>query len=90
MNTPTHIEPAAPPALGLAVVLAAGAGSRMGHRPKGLLHINGQALIQRTLAHLRGAGIQDVVVVLGEELLLAVQRFGSVRGPGDVPRRAGR
>ena len=66
MNTPTDIEPAAPPALGLAVVLAAGAGSRMGHRPKGLLHINGQALIQRTLAHLRGAGIQDVVVVLGE------------------------
>jgi molybdenum cofactor cytidylyltransferase len=31
-----------------------------------LLHINGQALIQRTLAHLRGAGIQDVVVVVGE------------------------
>lgn len=66
MNTPTDIEPTAPPAQGLAVVLAAGAGSRMGHRPKGLLHINGQTLIQRTLALLRGAGIEDVVVVLGE------------------------
>ena len=66
MNTPLHLEAVAPSAMGLAVVLAAGAGSRMGHRPKGLLHINGQALIQRTLALLREAGIADLVVVLGE------------------------
>ena len=52
--------------MGLAVVLAAGAGSRMGHRPKGALRINGKPLIQRTLAALRAAGIEDVVVVLGE------------------------
>ena len=50
----------------LAVVLAAGAGSRMGHRPKGALRVNGRPLIERTLAALRGAGIEDVVVVLGE------------------------
>jgi molybdenum cofactor cytidylyltransferase len=52
--------------MGLAVVLAAGAGSRMGHRPKGALLINGTPLIQRTLGTLRDAGIADVVVVLGE------------------------
>jgi CTP:molybdopterin cytidylyltransferase MocA len=52
--------------MGLAVVLAAGAGSRMGHRPKGALRVNGRPLIERTLAALRGAGIEDVVVVLGE------------------------
>ena len=52
--------------MGLAVVLAAGAGSRMGHRPKGSLRVNGTPLIQRTLSALRDAGIEDVVVVLGE------------------------
>ena len=52
--------------MGLAVVLAAGAGSRMGHRPKGALRVNGTPLIQRTLSALRDAGIEDVVVVLGE------------------------
>ena len=52
--------------MGLAVVLAAGAGSRMGHRPKGALRVNGTPLIQRTLTALREAGIEDVVVVLGE------------------------
>jgi len=55
-----------PSPMGLAVVLAAGAGSRMGHRPKGALRVNGRPLIERTLAALRGAGIEDVVVVLGE------------------------
>jgi len=55
-----------PSPMGLAVVLAAGAGSRMGHRPKGALRVNGRPLIERTLAALRGAGIENVVVVLGE------------------------
>ena len=41
--------------MGLAVILAAGAGSRMGHRPKGALLINGTPLIQRTLTALRDA-----------------------------------
>ena len=64
MSHPHHIPTPVP--MGLAVVLAAGAGSRMGHRPKGALLIDGTPLIQRTLSALRGAGIQDVVVVLGE------------------------
>ena len=48
-----------------AVLLAAGAGSRMGHRPKCLLERDGQALIRRTAQCLLDAGIQELVVVLG-------------------------
>ena len=48
-----------------AVLLAAGAGSRMGHRPKCLIERDGQALIRRTAQSLLNAGIQDLVVVLG-------------------------
>jgi molybdenum cofactor cytidylyltransferase len=48
-----------------AVLLAAGAASRMGHRPKCLLERDGQALIRRTAQCLLNAGIQDLVVVLG-------------------------
>ena len=48
-----------------AVLLAAGAGSRMGHRPKCLLERDGQALIRRTAHCLLDAGVQDLVVVLG-------------------------
>ncbi|MCU0813651.1 MAG: nucleotidyltransferase family protein [Burkholderiaceae bacterium] len=48
-----------------AVVLAAGAGSRLGGRPKCLLELGGVPLIRRTLIALSGAGIDEVVVVLG-------------------------
>jgi molybdenum cofactor cytidylyltransferase len=48
-----------------AVVLAAGAGSRLGHRPKCLLELGGVPLIRRTLIALSGAGVDEVVVVLG-------------------------
>jgi len=48
-----------------AVLLAAGAASRMGHRPKCLLERDGQALIRRTAQCLLDAGIQELVVVLG-------------------------
>ena len=48
-----------------AVVLAAGAGSRMGTRPKCLLQIEGQSLIQRHLATLKLAGVVSTAVVLG-------------------------
>ena len=48
-----------------AVLLAAGAASRMGHRPKCLIERDGQALIRRTAQSLLNAGIQDLVVVLG-------------------------
>ena len=48
-----------------AVVLAAGSGSRLGGRPKSLLELDGVPLIRRLLMALAGAGITDVVVVLG-------------------------
>jgi len=48
-----------------AVLLAAGAGSRLGHRPKSLLELGGVALIRRQLIELSGAGIEALVVVLG-------------------------
>jgi molybdenum cofactor cytidylyltransferase len=48
-----------------AVLLAAGSGSRMGGRPKCLLELGGVPLIRRQLIALSGAGIDEVVVVLG-------------------------
>lgn len=48
-----------------AVLLAAGAGSRMGHRPKSLLLLDGEPLIRRQVRALKTAGAARLVVVLG-------------------------
>ena len=48
-----------------AVLLAAGAGSRMGHRPKSLLLLDGEPLIRRHVHSLQQAGASQVTVVLG-------------------------
>jgi molybdenum cofactor cytidylyltransferase len=48
-----------------AVILAAGAGSRMGNRPKCLLELNGVSLIQRQISALSAAGMDEIHVVLG-------------------------
>ena len=48
-----------------AVLVAAGAGSRLGGCPKPLLELNGVSLIRRQLMALSGAGVDEVVVVLG-------------------------
>lgn len=48
-----------------AVLLAAGSASRMGHRPKCLLELEGVPLIRRQLRALLDAGVDEVVVVLG-------------------------
>jgi molybdenum cofactor cytidylyltransferase len=48
-----------------AVLLAAGSGSRIGHKPKCLLELGGVPLIRRQLIALSGAGVDEVVVVLG-------------------------
>ncbi len=48
-----------------AVLLAAGAGSRMGHRPKSLLLLDGEPLIRRLVHALQTAGAAQLVVVLG-------------------------
>ena len=47
------------------LVLAAGAGSRMGNRPKCLLQLNGMSLLERQLQALSLAGLRPVGVVLG-------------------------
>jgi len=47
------------------VLLAAGSASRMGHRPKCLLELEGEPLIRRQLRALLDAGVDEVVVVLG-------------------------
>lgn len=48
-----------------AVVLAAGAATRMGNRPKSLLELDGVPLIRRQIMALQGAGVTELVVVLG-------------------------
>lgn len=48
-----------------AVLLAAGAGSRLGGRPKALLELGGVPLVLRQLIALSGAGVDEVAVVLG-------------------------
>jgi molybdenum cofactor cytidylyltransferase len=61
-----------------AVVLAAGAGSRLGWRPKALLELEGVPLILRQLVALTGAGVDEVVVVTGhhaEAIEAAVRPF---------------
>jgi len=48
-----------------AVLLAAGAGTRLGGRPKALLELGGVPLVMRQLIALSGAGVDEVAVVLG-------------------------
>ncbi len=48
-----------------AVLLAAGAGNRMGYKPKSLLELDGVPLIRRQIIALQGAGVTELVVVLG-------------------------
>jgi len=61
-----------------AVLLAAGAGSRLGSRPKPLLELGGVPLVMRQLVALSGAGVDEVAVVLGhhaDAVEAAVQAF---------------
>ncbi|MDG1064583.1 MAG: nucleotidyltransferase family protein [Luminiphilus sp.] len=48
-----------------AVILAAGAGSRLGHRPKCLLQLDGIALIHRQIKAISTLELTEIVVVLG-------------------------
>ena len=48
-----------------AVVLAAGAGTRLGRGPKALLPFKGTTLIQHAVAELLGGGCDEAVVVIG-------------------------
>jgi CTP:molybdopterin cytidylyltransferase MocA len=61
-----------------AVLLAAGAGSRMGGRPKALLELGGVPLVLRQLIALSGAGVDELAVVLGHHahlILPVIEHF---------------
>ncbi|MBN9426405.1 MAG: nucleotidyltransferase family protein [Burkholderiales bacterium] len=61
-----------------AVLLAAGAGERLGHRPKCLLELGGVPLIRRQIIALSGAGVDELVVVVGhhaERVLPVIEAF---------------
>lgn len=62
-----------------AIVLAAGAGQRMGHRPKCLLQLDGVSLLARQLQALSEAGVAQVVVVLGHHAARIQQELALTR-----------
>jgi len=64
-----------------AVLLAAGAGSRLGGKPKCLLELDGIPLILQQLRALEKAGVDQVVVVLGyyAELIEPVMRNSPIK-----------
>jgi CTP:molybdopterin cytidylyltransferase MocA/SAM-dependent methyltransferase len=73
----------------VAVVLAAGAGSRFGGR-KLLATIEGRPVLQHVLDRLAAAGVARVIVVLGHdarELQAAVEWRAEVRVPNPEPER---
>lgn len=63
------------------VVIAAGKSTRMGGFPKPLLHADGDRFVERVLATLADAGVDDRVVVLGHEheAVRERARFGDAR-----------
>lgn len=66
LNVTPLVQPTTAPALRVGgLVLAAGAGSRMGNRPKCLLQLNGMSLLERQLQALSLAGVRPLGVVLG-------------------------
>ena len=75
------------------VVLAAGAGRRLGYRPKGLITVRGEPLLRRQLRLLSEAGVDELVVVLGhhsEQLLPLLADFDVAAAvqPGDAHSQA--
>jgi len=66
LYVPPLVQPTPGPALRTGgLVLAAGAGSRMGHRPKCLLQLDGLSLLERQLQAMTLAGVSPIGVVLG-------------------------
>ena len=67
--TPAGMEALAPYKVDNAVILAAGLSSRFApisyEKPKGVLRVRGEVLIERQIEQLREAGIADITVVVG-------------------------
>ncbi|NJE04453.1 bifunctional L-myo-inositol-1-phosphate cytidylyltransferase/CDP-L-myo-inositol myo-inositolphosphotransferase [Thermococcus sp. MV11] len=60
---------------GTAVILAAGLGTRIGGRPKGLLKVAGREILYRTMALLQKNGIKRFVIVTNERYAPLYQEF---------------
>lgn len=72
-----------PHAVENAVILAAGLSSRFApisyERPKGLLRVRGEVLIERQIEQLKAVGVSDIVVVVGykkEEFFYLEDKYG--------------
>jgi len=57
------------------VILAAGYGSRMGEKPKGLLKIAGREILYRTIKNLEKNGIKEFIIVTNERYLQKFEEF---------------
>lgn len=62
----------------VALVLAAGAGQRLGGVPKCLIRLGGQTLLQRLLDALAEAGVNDVRLVLGHHAAAIAAHVGTL------------
>jgi molybdenum cofactor cytidylyltransferase len=72
--------PGTPPPGVTGAILAAGLGTRMGHRPKCTLRIAGASLLERMVSALQEVGVTPVHVVVGpypEQLLPLISRSGA-------------
>jgi len=67
--TPDQLAALEPYRVTSAVIMAAGTGSRLAplsyEKPKGMLEVRGEKLVERLIRQLREAGIRDIVVVVG-------------------------
>ncbi len=71
-----------------AVVLAAGAGTRLGSRAKALLPIDRQTFLERIVSTGRDAGITDWLIVIGKPHAAAVAREAARLGVATVENPA--
>ncbi|MDX2090070.1 MAG: NTP transferase domain-containing protein [Kofleriaceae bacterium] len=74
-----------------AVILAAGAGSRLGGVAKALLRAGGESYLERIMRTARGAGAREVVVVVGqpygERVSEAARAMGGIVVENPAPER---
>lgn len=81
--TPSGLEALEPYKVNNAVIMAAGMSSRFApisfERPKGVLKVRGEVLIERQIRQLQEAGINDITIVIGykkEEFFYLEEAFG--------------
>ncbi len=63
-----------------AVILAAGLGTRMGGRPKGLVRVAGREILYRTMTLLKRNGVERFVIVTNERYAPLYKKFIEMHG----------